>query len=113
MASQIGVVGVCFVGVSVVFVDNVTTGKDPFGPLLAGSLFTAGCVGAAQVDVRFGEALAWIFLLGNLLLKTDPILNFVLNLAGQGSANTSHGLSNNATGSYTSKPMATNTPIGA
>ena len=102
--SSVGIVGICGVSMTIVFVDNVSNGKDPFTPLVAGGIFTAGCVGIGQIEPEFGEAIAWVFLLSNLLLKSNPILNFFLGLSGAGNAQSA------SQGPTVRKPNATNEP---
>lgn len=86
MVSQMGIVGICSASVAIVFVDNIDHGKDPFNALVAGGIFTGLTVGISEIDMEFGEAIAWVFLLSNVLLKSDSILNFFLGLTNSKSA---------------------------
>lgn len=75
--SKLGVVGICGLSIGVVAVDNVSAGKDPFPSMVAGGMFMAGCVGISEIDEQLGAAIAWVFLLSNLLLKSDPLLKVI------------------------------------
>lgn len=77
MSSKLGIVGICGVSIGVVWINNVSSGKDPFPSMVAGGIFTAGCVGVGEIDADFGAAIAWVFLLANILTKSDPLLNFI------------------------------------
>lgn len=109
MASNFGIVGICGTSMAIVFADNITHGKDPFTPLVAGGVFTAGCVGIGQVEPEFGEAIAWVFLLSNLLLKSDAILNFFLGVSGENTTSQAT-LHNGVNYSIAQKPLAANPP---
>lgn len=75
--SALGVVGVCGLSVGIVAINNVSHGKDPFPSLMAGGIFTAGCVGIAALDKDIAMAVACVFLLANVLTKSDPFLALI------------------------------------
>lgn len=112
MVSQMGIVGICSASIAIVFVDNIDHGKDPFNALVAGGIFTGLTVGISEIDMGFGEAIAWVFLLSNVLTKSDSILNFFLGLANSKPASLSPATSeaSNSTTAFHSKTSATQFP---
>lgn len=80
--SKLGVVGICGLSIGVVAVDNISTGRDPFPSIMAGGIFMAGCVGISEIDEQLAAAVAWVFLLSNLLLKSDPLLKVISGATG-------------------------------
>lgn len=80
MSSSFGVVGVCGISVTIVFIDNVHDGRDPFPALVAGGLFTGGCVLISEFDTDMAMALAVVFLLANLLSNSNSVLGVMTKL---------------------------------
>lgn len=73
MASQVGVTGICAVGIGIIALDNLARSKDPFPQLLAGGLFATGCAVVSEVDTGLATALATVFLVSALLLHSQGI----------------------------------------
>lgn len=75
--SNFSTVGVAGSGVAIVAINNVSKGEDPFPAILAGGLFTFGCVLVSGIDPGLGTALAAVFLIGALFTSGSAVLNFL------------------------------------
>lgn len=77
MASNFGVTMVAGTGVIVVFVDTVAKGNDPFPSLVAGGFYIVLVTFVAMADKDLALAVAWLFLLSQLLTKSSTVLNVI------------------------------------
>lgn len=81
--SNFSTVGVASTGVAIVAINKVAAGSDPFPGILAGGLFTFGCVLLSGIDAGMGTALAACFLIGALLTNGTAVLNFISGVTSQ------------------------------
>jgi hypothetical protein len=83
VATQVGVTGICALGITAIAVDNIVRHKDPFPALLAGGLFTVGCSVVSEVDTGLATALASVFLVSALLIHSTGTAAVLTKLASQ------------------------------
>jgi len=79
--SNFSTAGVAAAGVAIVATNKVANGDDPFPSLLAGGLFTFGCILVSGINPGMGTALAAVFLLGALFSNGSAVLNFITKVS--------------------------------
>jgi len=109
MSSKLGVIGISGLSIGVIAIDNVSKGRDPFPSIVAGGMFMAGCIGVSEIDTELASAIAWVFLLSNILIKSDSLLKVVNGITAQPSKLNSTTNSVHAS-VYTTNGRKSNTP---
>lgn len=75
--SGLGVVGVGSLAVTIIAVENVTKGHDPFPQLLVGGMFIGGATVISEVNEGLGMGIVVLFLVSTLLLHSDGVLGVI------------------------------------